>query len=262
MSTKIITIVSLLIFSANAIGQTASDINTTDQQGRKQGHWIKKYPNKNIMYEGNFKDDHPVGEFRRYYEDKTIKSIFIFSSDGKIADATIYHPNGFVSAQGKYINQLKEGKWKFFSYSVNGYLICEEDYSKNIRHGQSLKFFPDSTVAERINFVNDIRQGEWLQYYSTGKTFQKSYYKDGLLNGKIEIWFENGAIELSGFYKNNLREGHWHIYNEDGNLKYEMDYVAGITKDRQMDLDASHLIDSLEKNSGKIVDPEKTGEMR
>jgi len=262
MNIKLITIISLLVFSANATGQISSDINKTDQQGRKQGPWIKKYPNKNTMYEGIFKDDYPVGEFRRYYEDKTIKSIFIFSDDGKIADATIYHPNGFISARGKYINQLKEGKWKFFSFSVNGYLVCEEEYSKNIRDGQSLKFFQDSTVAEKINFVNDIRQGEWLQYYPNGKTSLKSYYKDGLLNGKMEVWFENGTIELSGFYKNNLREGHWHIYNEDGNLKYEMDYVAGTTKNRQFDIDASNLIDSLEKNSGKIADPEKSVEFR
>ncbi len=41
------------------------------------------------------------------------------------------------AAQGKYINQLKEGKWKFFSSSVEGYLINEEDYSKNLRNGLS-----------------------------------------------------------------------------------------------------------------------------
>jgi len=262
MNLKVVLIAFFLAVSASAICQTATEINKTDVQGRKQGRWIKKYPNENIMYEGIFKDDHPVGEFRRYYEDKIIKSILVFSDDGQKADATIYYPNGFISAQGKYINQLKEGKWKFFSSSVSGYLICEEEYSNNIRNGQSLNFFADSTVAERINFVRDIRQGEWLQYYPGGKTFLKSFYKDGRLNGKFELWFENGAIELSGFYKDNLREGHWRIYNEDGSLKYELDYVAGVTKNRQMDIDASDLVDRLEKNSGRIADPEKTGEIR
>ena len=39
------------------------------------------------MYDGFFKDDHPVGEFKRYYEDNTLKSVLIYSDDGKEADA-------------------------------------------------------------------------------------------------------------------------------------------------------------------------------
>ena len=124
MNLKIFTIASFLAISAIASCQTETEINKTDQQGRKQGHWIKKYPNENIMYDGFFKDDHPVGEFRRYYENKTLKSLLIYSSDGTEADATIYHPNGNISSKGKYINQMKEGKWQFFSAFINGYLIC------------------------------------------------------------------------------------------------------------------------------------------
>ena len=86
-----------------------------------------------VMYDGFFKDDHPVGEFKRYYENNTLKSLLIFREDGKEADATIYHPNGYISSKGKYINQMKEGKWKFFSAIYNGYLISEELYSANIK---------------------------------------------------------------------------------------------------------------------------------
>jgi hypothetical protein len=43
---------------------------------------------------------------------------------------------------------------------------------------------------------------------------------------------------------------------------YKLDYVAGVTNDKQMDIDFSNYLDSLEKNSGKIADPEKTGEIR
>ena len=38
--------------------------------------------------------------------------------------------------------------------------------------------------------------------------------------------------------------------------------MAGVTKDRQMDIDESDFLDSLEKNKGKIADPEKTGVIR
>jgi hypothetical protein len=41
-----------------------------------------------------------------------------------------------------------------------------------------------------------------------------------------------------------------------------MEYTGGITKDNQMDIDNSNYLDELEKNAGKIADPEKTGEIR
>ena len=82
---------------------------------------------------------------------------------------------------------------------------------------------------------------------------------NGKINGKFEVWFENGNIEFSGQYQDDVRNGTWLIYNNDGTLKYKLEYISGVTKDRQMDIDESDYLDSLEKNKGKIADPEKTG---
>jgi len=262
MGHKILLIISLSALSVIASAQARSDTNKTDQMGRKQGLWIKNYPDGNIQYEGAFKDDHPVGEFKRYNEDNTISSVLIYSSDGREADATFYHPNGFIAAKGKYIRQMKEGRWMFFSSFYEGYLISEDFYVNNIRNGPSLQFFPDTTVAEKITYVNGRKEGEWIQYYPDGKVFLRSNYSDDILNGKFEVWYENSQLEISGNYKNNLRNGPWFIYNQDGTLRYKLDYVLGVTKDRQMDIDASNLMDRLEKNRGRIPDPEKTGEIK
>jgi antitoxin component YwqK of YwqJK toxin-antitoxin module len=262
MNLKIITIACLLAISAITLCQEQSEINLTDAKGLKQGHWIKKYPDGNVMYEGYFHDDHPAGEFKRYYEDKTLKSVLVYSNDGKEAAATIWHPNGFISSKGKYVNQLKEGKWQFFSSLTEGYLICEEIYSKNLKNGPSLKFYRDSTAAEKVIYSNDIKQGEWLQYYSNGTVCLRSNYLDDKINGPFEVWFENGTLEISGQYKNDTKDGIWHIYNKDGSVRYKVEYHLGVTKDRQMDIDESEYLDSLEKNKGKISDPEKSGIMR
>jgi antitoxin component YwqK of YwqJK toxin-antitoxin module len=259
MILKIFTIGSLLAISAMATCQPETELNNTDQQGRKQGHWIKKYPNGSEMYDGFFKNDHPVGEFKRFYENSTLKSLLVYSDDGTTADATIYHPNGNISSKGKYINQKKEGTWQFFSAFIKGYRISEENYSGNSRNGPSFKFYPDSTRAEMVSFVNDLRQGECTQYYPNAAICLKSNYLNNLLNGKYEVWFENGKIQFSGQYKNNTRDGMWYIYTKDGILKYKLDYQYGVTKDRQMDIDESDYLDFLEKNKGKIPDPEKTG---
>lgn len=253
---------SLLIISVNAVCQTETTLNKTDVQGRKQGHWIRKYPNESIMYEGFFKDNHPIGEFKRYFEDKSLSSVLVYSDDGRKAIATIYHPNGKISSKGIYIDQMKEGKWQFFSAFTNEYLISEENYSKNLKNGISLKFYPDSTIAEKLIYLNDIKQGEWTQYYPSGAVFLRSNYLNGKINGKFEVWFENGGINVSGQYKDDSRDGKWVIYNNDGTTKYKLEYLEGVTNDRQMDIDESDFLDSLEKNKGKIADPEKTGIIR
>jgi len=259
MNIKLYITASLLAFSVCTSGQVDTQINKTDQQGRKQGHWIKKYPDETIMYGGFFKNDHPVGEFKRYSENKSLKSILFYSNDGRKASAAIYHPNGYISSKGDYVDQMKEGKWQFFSSTAKDYLISEEYYINNRRNGLSVKFYPDSTIAEKTTYVNDFKQGEWIQYYPSGAVWLKSYFLNGKINGSFEVWFENGAIEFSGNYKNDSRDGQWVIYNTDGSIKYRLKYLSGITRDRQIDIDESDFLDSLENNRGKIADPEKTG---
>jgi antitoxin component YwqK of YwqJK toxin-antitoxin module len=259
MNLKLYITASFLVLSISSFSQSEAKINITDQNGLKQGHWIKKFPNEAILYDGFFKDDHPVGEFKRYFENKSLKSLLIYSEDGKKAVATIYHSNGNISSKGTYIDQKKEGKWQFFSEFVNGYLISEENYSGNQKTGMALKYYPDSTIAEKLSYSNDLKHGEWIQYYPSGAVFLKSKYLDGKLNGPFEVWFENGGIMYSGEYKNDYRDGVWAIYNNDGTIKYKLEYKSGVTTNRQIDIDESEFLDSLERNRGKIADPEKTG---
>ena len=259
MNLKVLIILIILAIPGVARAQTGNEINQTDRQGRKQGRWIKTYPDGNLQYEGTFKDNHPVGEFKRYYEDRTLKSVLTFSPDGRTADAVLYYPNGFIGSTGQYTDQKKEGKWKFYSPVNKGSLIMEEEYRENQRNGPSVKFYEDRTIAVKMNYVNDKREGEWTEYYPDGKLFLRSAYSTGKLNGKFETWFQNGKPEFSGFYKNNLREGNWKIYNEDGSLKYDINYNAGISDNPQMEKDVVHFFDSLDKIKDKANDPEKTG---
>ena len=263
MKLKIISLAVLLAIALNATSQSNTDINKTDPQGKMQGLWIKKYPdNIHILYEGTFLDNHPVGELKRYYEDGRLRSRLVYSQDGKKADAEIYHPNGNISSSGIYINQLKEGQWKFFSARIKGLLLNEESYLKNQKNGLSVKFYPDSAVAEKVSYLNDKREGEWLQYHPDGKLSLKALYKGGMLNGKFEAWYPDGKPESTGSYKNNLREGTWRIFKADGSLRYELNYVNGITDDKKIGEDAEKLLDEMDKNKGSIADPEKTGEIR
>jgi antitoxin component YwqK of YwqJK toxin-antitoxin module len=259
MSLKNFFIFSLLLICLSSFSQINEDINLTDKNGMKQGHWIKKYPDGHILYEGYFKDNKPVGAFKRYYENDTIHSVLIYSDNSNVANALIYHPNGFIASKGRFVNQLKEGKWQYFSARIDGHLVWEEEYKANIRNGLSLKYYPDSSLAEQLNYINDLREGEWLQYFPNGEICLKANYVNGKLQGSFEVFFDNGKPEYIGQYKDDTRNGSWKIFNTDGSLKYNIEYVEGIATNSEMSKKESDNLDALEKNKGKIADPEKTG---
>lgn len=262
MNGKGIVSIILLTISLISAAQTEQEINQTDKAGRKQGHWIRKYPNGNVMYEGFFKDDMPYGEFKRYYEEgNALKSVLVFSKSGTEADATLYYPNGYPAAKGKYINQKKSGKWQFFSAIKKGSLISEQEYSGDKKNGMSLKYYADSTLAEKLYYNNDVREGEWLQYHPNGNISLKANFRNGKVDGLFEAYYDNGQLEFHGYYKNDLREGPWQIYRKDGTLQFELDYVAGVPKTPDLDRYQSAMIDSLEKNIIKIPDPDVTGQI-
>lgn len=261
MNLKVIIACLFSLLSVFVLPQEKQSVNQTDNSGKKQGHWIKRYPGGNIMYDGFFRNDKPVGEFRRYYEDQTLKSVLVFNDTGSEALASLYYQNGFIASRGKYVNQLKEGKWQFFSASSEGVPIGDEEYLNNKRNGLSRKFYPDSTVAEAINFLNDVKNGEWIKYHPDGSVNFRTNYGNGKLNGIFEAFFPNGKPEVLGRYKNNLREGVWLIYDENGGQRFKIEYSGGMAKNPDIDIYQSDYIDSLEKNVVKIPDPEKTGKI-
>jgi len=259
MNLKIIVACFLMLSPVLSWSQSGEAINQIDKEGRKQGHWMKKYPNGNILYDGFFKNDKPEGEFKRYYDDNTLKSLLVFNSGGTEAKATLYYPNGLVASAGKYVNQLKEGRWQFFSPTTKGLLISEEDYSGNKKNGLAVKYYPDSKIAEKCYHVNDVRHGEYLKYYPDGTINLKTNYTNGKLNGSFEAFFENGRPEITGQYKNDLREGTWIIFKKDGSQRFKTEYNSGIPDNTNIDIYESNYIDSLERIKVKIEDPEKTG---
>jgi antitoxin component YwqK of YwqJK toxin-antitoxin module len=258
MKTWILYITAALLFSAASFGQGGSALNQTDQKGRKQGHWIKLNPDQTLVYDGWFRDNQPVGEFRRYYENNKLKSLLVFKNNGREADATLFYPNGYTASKGTYINQKKEGKWKFFSEELKDCLISEEIFSGDLRNGPAIRYFRDSTIAEKLVFVNDMKQGEWTKYYPDGVLMQRSSYVNGKIDGRFESWYEDGKIQFSGQYRNDARDGVWLLYNPDGSLKYRIEYKDGMTDDRRMDLEGAKMLEEMDKNAANVQDPEKT----
>ncbi|MBE0674981.1 MAG: hypothetical protein IH591_10000 [Bacteroidales bacterium] len=256
---RFITVLAMLMLSGQVFSQQSETINLTDASGKKQGHWIKKYPDGTIQYDGYFKNDNPIGEFKRFYESGVIKSLMFHQEGSSEVPVKFFHPNGFKAAEGVYINQKKEGKWLFFSEKTENYMICEEYYRNDLRNGNSVKLYKDGKPAEKVTYIDDRRHGEWTQYYVTGNICLRGFYDNGKLNGSFEVFYANGKPEFIGQYKNDARDGLWKSFTEEGKPDVEMLYKMGRLDDPTFAERENAFLDLLEKNKGKISDPEITG---
>jgi antitoxin component YwqK of YwqJK toxin-antitoxin module len=255
MNRRLLIIIVLTLTALVAESQQPDTINITDSKGMKQGHWIKKYPDGTIQYDGYFRNDSPVGEFRRFYETGVLKSLMFYTEGSNEVKVKFYHPNGFPAAEGLYIDQKKEGIWKYYSQNTENYLICEEYYRNDLRNGTSQKYYKDGKIAEKLSYTDDIRHGEWTQYYVTGKLCIKGNYVSGKLSGSFEVYYANGNPEYIGQYREDARDGLWKIYKEDGTVDIELAYKMGALDDPRIAERENAFLDLLEKNRGKLTDP-------
>ncbi len=260
MMIRQITTIFLIFTFQIAFSQEQELNNRVDENGIKQGKWIKKFENGNILYDGYFIDGKPVGEFKRYYQNGDLISILIHSRTTDSVDATFYHPGGFIAARGIYIKQMRTGIWKFYSARFEDCLICRENYINNSKEGPSIKYHWNGNIAEEINYKNNIKDGAWKQYFTDGTICLLSSYVIGKVNGSFQSFHPDGKKEIVGLYKNDVRDGRWKFYNANGTEGKTIVYHNGIPENRtELIRKETEYLDMLEKKGGKIEDPEKSG---
>lgn len=203
-----------------ALGQT------TDASGKKQGYWKKKDDKTNkLVYEGEFKDDKPVGKFKYYYPNDSVKAVMVFKDGGNIAYAKLFHPTGKRMAEGKYIKEIKDSVWIY--YDELGVLISKEKYVNGKKDGTTYVYLPDGAVSEERNYKMGVDHGKFKQYFDGKKLKGEGTYVNGNLEGKATYYFPNGVEVASGYYKNGVKEGPWIYKDEKGKIKEKELYKGG-----------------------------------
>ena len=182
----------LFLLAGNAM-IFAQDFNKTDKQGRRQGPWVDFYANGQKRYEGQFKNDRCHGEFKYYDEQGRLKATNTFDRSGEKALNKTYASNGTLIATGYYVNQKKDGEWRYFSEN-NGKLILIEENKNGKIHG-------NSTV-----------------YYETGTVMMERQFVDDQLEGHAKVYYPSGALKEEGDYHQGNKTGVWKAYNEDGDV--------------------------------------------
>ncbi len=247
---------SLLSLAVHAQNDT---LNHTDSQGRKQGYWVRKRPDGTLLYQGYFVDGRPAGEFRRYYDDGTLKALMFYHPHDDTVEITFFYNNAKKAATGKYLHRKKEGEWRYYSYYTDS-LSLIENYRNGVKEGPVIKFYPSGDTAEVIHFSQGKKEGPWLQYYDGGRLKLTATYQHDRLEGPFIMYWPDGSNMLQGQYHQDVRQGKWYLFDKKGHLTKTISYTDGIPDNlEELTREESALLDSLERNKGKFLDPEKYG---
>jgi antitoxin component YwqK of YwqJK toxin-antitoxin module len=260
--------VLLIFISVLAKGQSSDTIfNQTDNQGRKQGFWKVYYESKKpeepkkVKYIGFFKNNKPVGTFKRFYEDGVIKAVMNYDATGTNVYTTLYYQNGTKAAEGKYVGTLKDSIWNYYSY-YDKTLSNKEPYIKGKKEGISVNFYASGKKSQELEYKNDIKDGIWKQYYDSGNLKLLAQFKDGKRVGSFVVYYPNNKVEWKGTYVDDIKHGKWAHNNPDGTFDSEIEYVNGVAKNSlEINSKESKILELLEKKKGTIPEPDENNIM-
>ena len=230
MRSAVISLIIFLAVACEATLQAQESVNRIDGQGRKQGFWRKADSAGRVVYEGTFRDNIPTDTFRYYYPDGKLKTLSVFSDQGKRVRSVSYFKNGKPMAKGNYLDERKDSTWQFFS-EYDGVLVSEEFYRNGKKHGLSRIFFPDGRVSEVITWADDIRDGPWETWFTDGKIKMRGAWKAGEKSGPFVFYYNSGKVMITGDYLEGHQHGTWSYYSDKGEVIRTENYDKGVRLD-------------------------------
>jgi antitoxin component YwqK of YwqJK toxin-antitoxin module len=217
-------IVSLLL-SVSVSLMAQDSLNITDSKGLKQGFWRKLNAEKQVVYEGRFVNDKPVGEFCYFYPDGKLKTVMTYKPGNDEVLSVSYHTNGKKMAEGVYKQKQKTGEWRY--YNDLDILMSEEFYDNGKSIGTWKNYFDDGKLLEVFSWKDGQKDSLWTQYFTDGKIRMTAGYVAGKLEGDVKYYYPGGSLMVEGQYLHDAKDGIWTSYKEDGAAEVTTVYSNG-----------------------------------
>ena len=215
MRSIIVFLISLLFSVLHA--QTES--NKLDAKGLKHGIWKGVYEeSKRPRYQGTFEHGKEGGGFQ-FFDDNQ-KGDVIATSDFNPKDNSaytiFYDQNKNKVSEGRVVNKLFEGEWKYYHYASPA-VMTTENYKNGKLEGVRTVYFLNGKVAEQINYVNNLKQGAYKKYTESGIVLEESFFKNNEYDGLAIFRNDSGIVVSKGMFTKGLKTGTWDVL-ENGKL--------------------------------------------
>ena len=214
----------IFLFFFNTLFSLAqTDFNKLDNNGKKHGVWKGLYPeSKRVRYEGTFEHGKEVGIFN-YYDDTKAQSLIAtreFTAKDNSVYTIFYDQRKNKVSEGKQVNKLFEGQWKFYHQNSKEVMTIE-NYKNGKLEGLRTVFYPSTKIAEETNYSNGKKNGLYKKYSEKDAVvLEESNYKNGEYDGLAIYRDPLGNIVAQGKYVNGKKKGIWQFY-ENGKLVSE-----------------------------------------
>ena len=223
-------IATALVVALGVAGATAQ--NKVDDQGRRQGHWVRTDKDGSKIFEGDFVDGLETGTCTYYYHDGSIRIRNTYTIPGKRCVHEAFDEEGHLLATGQYEQKNRDGLWKFFA--EDGRLVKEAGYKMGVKHGKHVTYTRSGDTAEVAIWADNHRHGRWWK--RIGKTgYITGTYVHGGLEGTLVEYDDNGLLIREGHYKDGLKHGSYH-YFENSQLTIDETWHHGSLADRSVRL--------------------------
>ena len=225
---KYINVFILLLFISS---QLFAQNNITDEQGRKQGKWVK-YKDGIIFYKGAFKDDYPIGEFNRYYPSGNEKMKSLFSDEGKRRFVEFYYDQwqNKLKAKGLFVEKKKDSVW--LMYNKSGVMVTEETYDLGVAVGVWKLYDYKGNLVKETPYTKGVIDGIKKDFFENGNMTRSMTFSMDTLNGEAVIYYPSGSHRIKGTYRQGFQEGDWVYYSDDGTVMYTETYIEGVMQHR------------------------------
>ena len=206
----------ILIFLNVFCLSAQNDFNKLDNKGNKHGLWKGYYEDtKNPKYEGTFEHGKEVGIFT-FFDNTVIKKIIAtreFSSKANEAYTIFYDQNKNKVSEGKVVNKLFEGQWKYY-HKASKNIMTIENYSNGKLEGLRSVFYPSGKIAEEMNYKNNLKNGVYKRYTESGIIIEESIYKNNDYNGIATFKDPDGNVVSKGKFINGKKVGIWQFFDK------------------------------------------------
>ncbi|KDN55982.1 toxin-antitoxin system YwqK family antitoxin [Flavobacterium seoulense] len=213
----------VFVFFGFATVQAQNAFNNLDANGKKDGLWKGVYPeSKRPRYEGTFSHGKEIGEFKFFDDTKagTIIATRTFNANDNVAYTVFYDQRKNKVSEGKVINKLFEGEWKYYHLGATT-IMTTENYKNGKLEGLRSVYFPSGKIAEETYYKDGLKNGSSKKYSEKGFVLEEATFKNNQYDGMVIFKDVDDKIVSKGKFTNGKKTGIWQFF-ENGKLTQEV----------------------------------------
>jgi antitoxin component YwqK of YwqJK toxin-antitoxin module len=166
---------------------------------QESGKWKYYFENGKVEQTGEFKNGKAEGLWEWYYPDGKIKREEEYYNGNEEGQVIEYDTSGNVLVKGTYFDGQREGDW---FYHVGDY-IEKGKYIGDLKDGKWEAFYEDGSLKYEGNYIQGNPDGEHVYYYQNGQIKEENYYIMGIREKNWRKYDENGILLITITYKDN-----------------------------------------------------------